>query len=140
MCLDYVELNTEKEAKKYCDKKLRTVIYKNQKWYVGWKTIQKTHSQLVFLYYGSILLDKISLSTAKYTVNGKLNTNLNNGTSYKVGFHIFKTRNGARNYGIANKKVVKVLFQKPLCVGRQICEDVIVANKIIVLNKIRIDK
>jgi hypothetical protein len=136
MCLSTADINNKKDAKKYCEENCKKVKYNGQNWYVGWKCVDKSDDYgKINLYYGSVNVDKVAHSTNKYTIDGTIISS--NYVDYAVGFHIFRIRKGARNYSVLQKKV-KVLFQNPIVVGTQYYNDVIVATKMIILDKIKV--
>lgn len=131
MCLSTVIHNNKKDSVDFCNRKLKQVYYKNQLWYVGWKSINVLIDNKIYLYHGNVTINKIGHSTDICAKDGIEAYDYN---VYKAGFHIWKTRQAARKYNYY-REVYKVLFKTPTCIGQQKGEIVIIAKTMIVLDK-----
>ena len=92
----------------------------------GWKvvTINKDKNCMDFPFYG------LGIKYNKWLRRKIIKLRALNHQYYDSGFHIFKTRNSARDYQTPNEKVVKVKYKGIVCSGIANCDEVLVVKQI----------
>jgi hypothetical protein len=101
----------------------------------GWKIIKIRDDGFVSPCYGS------AQKFDKWLNSNTIMIEANNGQCYKSGFHVFKTRQAARDHwlwkvrnGVVTRKIVKVQYKNIICEGIDKGVKTIVAKQIFVPN------